>query len=71
MSQKKEGQDEKKPGVKIQDLAPSKDAKGGAARPNAMGPAANKLGGGEANRGGGDANSGGGSANRFGGQQDN
>ncbi len=70
MSQKKEGQDEKKPGVKIQDLAPSKDAKGGAARSNSMG-AANKIGGGEANRGGGDANSGGGSANRFGGQADN
>ena len=34
MSQKKEGPEsnEKKPGVKIQDLTPSKDAKGGATR---------------------------------------
>jgi hypothetical protein len=34
MAQKKEGTEstEKKPGVKIQDLTPSKDAKGGVAR---------------------------------------
>lgn len=37
MAQNKEGT-EKKPGVKIQDLSPTKDAKGGAARPNAANP---------------------------------
>jgi len=54
MSQNKEGSD-KKPGVKIQDLSPKKDAKGGFARnpnPNT---------GGDANKGGMDPNHGGGS----------
>ncbi len=32
MAQKKEGPEASKPGVKIQDLTPSKDAKGGVAR---------------------------------------
>ncbi len=49
MSQNKEGT-EKKPGVKIQDLSPKKDAKGGATRnpnavdPNKAGIEANKMG---------------------------
>lgn len=38
MPQKKEEQSEKKPGVKVQDLPPSKDAKGGAARNTNSGP---------------------------------
>lgn len=37
MAQKKEGT-EKKPGVKIQDLSPKKDAKGGARNQNATSP---------------------------------
>jgi hypothetical protein len=42
MAQNKEGT-EKKPGVKIQDLSPKKDAKGGVARqPNSVG--ANSVG---------------------------
>ena len=58
MSQKKEGPEstENKPGVKIQDLSPKKDAKGGGARPtfnpNAGGGSALNRGGSEANRGG-------------------
>ena len=41
MAQNKEGTD-KKPGVKIQDLSPKKDAKGGARNENSMG--ANSVG---------------------------
>jgi len=50
MSQKKES-NENKPGVKIQDLTPSKDAKGGGRRTEAFGGGAAAAGGSAANRG--------------------
>ena len=49
MAQKKEGND--KTGVKIKDLAPSKDAKGGAARGTDGGAGANALRGADSARG--------------------
>jgi hypothetical protein len=52
----------KKKEVKVRDLKPSKDAKGGFARQNT------NRGGGQANRGGGQANRGGGQANSGGGR---
>ncbi len=46
MSQKKETNETKKPGVKVQDLAPKKDAKGGFGKlqntGGKLGPTANK-----------------------------
>jgi len=70
MSQKKEGTEstEKKPGVKIQDLTPSKDAKGGGARGldsarSADGSGRSAQGGRSADGGGRSADGGGTSAN--------
>ena len=50
----------KKKEVKVRDLKPSKDAKGGFARQTNRGGGQANRGGGQANRGGGQANSGGG-----------
>ncbi len=63
MSQKKEGTEssEKKPGVKIQDLTPSKDAKGGG-RFNPAGGGAAASGGGASAAGGGASAAGGGAS---------
>lgn len=68
MAQKKEAQASSKD-VKMRDLKPNKDAKGGFSthQMNRGGGQANR-GGGQMNRGGGQMNRGGGQANRGGGQ---
>ena len=64
MSQNKEGS-EKKPGVKIQDLSPKKDAKGGVGRPTNPSSGFNPSGG--SNQSGGGFNQSGGGASQSGG----